>query len=274
MQDESTSSDLIGRTVLIAPSAARELAAELERLGARVVTWPEIEISDPESFTALDEAIEDLFGYDWLLFLNAHAAEFFLRRFHDLRHETSELDALRVCANGEATAKKLEEYQVHIDLIPAAPDSQTAFAAIESYAGGRNANARLNFLVPRASAERESLFEMLEDSAARVDVVTTYRTVAANTSALTQLNALLAGGGIDCVVFTGPETVTHLAQLLYKDDLSKSLMGAIVACIDEATSESATKFGLGTDPISKEPFVALKLQAIVDRFTSAAEKDR
>ena len=59
--------NLSGRTILIAPSALRALVVELDRYGARVINWPEIEIGDPESFTALDEAIENLFGYDWLI---------------------------------------------------------------------------------------------------------------------------------------------------------------------------------------------------------------
>ena len=54
-------------------------------------TWPEIEIGEPESYVTLDEAIENLFGYDWLLFLNANAVEFFLRRFHQLGREVSDI---------------------------------------------------------------------------------------------------------------------------------------------------------------------------------------
>ena len=94
---------LSAQTILIAPSAPRQVVDGLERYGARVITWPEIRISDPESFAALDEAIENLFGYDWLLFRTANAAESFLKRFQKLGHEVSGLDSLRVCAIGEAT---------------------------------------------------------------------------------------------------------------------------------------------------------------------------
>lgn len=270
MQDQrSKDSNLIQRTVLTAPSARLKLAAELERYGARVVSWPRVEIGEPESFTALDEAIENLFGYDWLLFRTGNAAEFFLRRFQKLGHEVGELDRLRVCAIGEGTLNRLEGSHVHVDVISDSLTSEAVFGAIESYAGGREVLGRLNFLVPCASAARDSLYEKLEDAGARIDVVTAYRTVAAN-PALTQLNALLAGGGIDCIVFTDPEAVQDFAQLWDTKDLSRILSGVAVACIDEITSRSATKFGLRSYITSNEPTIVALLRTIVDWFVSAA----
>lgn len=268
--DKTKDADLSERTFLLAPAAPRDLVAGIEQQGGRVITWPEIETGEPESYAALDEAIENLFGYDWLLFLNSNAVEFFLRRFHQLGREVSELDPLRVCAIGETAMAKLEESQVHIDLIPDSPQTETAIAAIESYAGGREAMARLNFLVPRASLMHDGLCESLEDAGARVDVVIAYRTVAANTSSLTQLNALLAGGGVDCVVFTGPESVDDLAQLMDTNDLNRVIAEVAVASIDEASVKRAGKHGLRTDLTLTESNTDAPLQAIVERFGSAA----
>src|SRR6266446_6535832 len=130
MKDHQTTDlSLSARTILIAPSAPRDLVVELERYGARVICWPEIEIAGPESFIALDEAIENLFGYDWLIFHTGYAAEFFLKRFRKLGYEVSELDAVRICAIGEETITKLEESQMHVDLIPSPTSS--VFEAIE-----------------------------------------------------------------------------------------------------------------------------------------------
>jgi uroporphyrinogen-III synthase len=268
--DKRKNADLTGRTFLIAPSAPRELVTGLEQQGGRVITWPEIEIGEAENYAALDEAIENLFGYDWLLFLNVNAVEFFLRRFHQLGREVSELDQLRVCAIGEPAITRLEASQVHIDLTPDSPQTETVLAAIESYAGGREAMARLNFLVPRASLRHEGLCELLEDAGARVDVVIAYRTVAANSSALTQLNALLAGGGIDCVVLTGPETVEDLALLMDTNDLHRIIGDVAVASVGEAAAQSAVTLGLRSDLPSTEHTMTSLLRTIVERFGSGA----
>jgi len=65
---------LEGRTVMItrAREQAAEFAAELESYGARVVACPTIEIVPPASYAQLDEAIENLFGYDWLILTSAN----------------------------------------------------------------------------------------------------------------------------------------------------------------------------------------------------------
>jgi len=92
----SSSHVLAGRTVLIASSAPQSLTAELEGVGARVLSWPRLDIHAPETFAALDEAIENLFGYDWLIFRNLSAVTFFLARFQGLGHQISDLDSVRV----------------------------------------------------------------------------------------------------------------------------------------------------------------------------------
>jgi uroporphyrinogen III methyltransferase/synthase len=264
MQNKGKSSGLFGRTVLIAPSAARELVEGLEGYGARVITWPEIDIGGPESFTGLDEAIKNLFGYDWLLFRTGHAAEFFLRRFQELGHDVSELDALRVCAIGAATARKLEESQVHIDLIPGSPGSNSVFEAIENYVGGRTALGRLNFLIPRASTAKDRLRDILEEAEARVDVVVAYRTVS-NKGTWAQLTALLTGGGIDCVAFDSPSSLRNLAELSDTIELATILSGVQVFCVDESTTIAANDSGLRPLP-SPDPTTQALAKAMAEHF--------
>src|SRR4051794_40963824 len=102
---------LAGRTIVItrARAQAAEFAVELEQLGARVISCPTIEIVEPESYALLDEAIENLYGYDWLIFTSVNGVDYFLRRFEQLGHDVSEIDELRVCSIGEATAVRLRE---------------------------------------------------------------------------------------------------------------------------------------------------------------------
>jgi len=103
----STKGPLTSRTILIASSVPLELTTELERYGARVLTWPKLDVRAPDNFAAIDEGIGNLFGYDWLIFQSVNAVNFFLRRFQTLGHEISELDALRVCAVGQETVRTL-----------------------------------------------------------------------------------------------------------------------------------------------------------------------
>src|SRR5205085_11800122 len=96
-----------GRTVMItrARAQAAEFAAALEGFGARVIACPTIEIVAPESYALLDEAVENVFGYDWLVFSSANAAEHSLRRVDALGKAVGELDSLRVCDIGAASSE-------------------------------------------------------------------------------------------------------------------------------------------------------------------------
>src|SRR5712692_1167420 len=237
MEPVSINQSLANRTILVAPSGDHELATELVRHGARVLAWPQIEIVEPDSYGALDEAIKDLFGYDWLIFANVNAASFFLRRLQHLEHEISELDAPRVCALDDATRQQLEESHVHVDLVPEKLAIEGVIAALETYNGGRDSLRGLNFLLPRAAISRDRLPQALEDAGARVDVVAAYRT-ASNNSELVQLKVLIESGGIDCIVFTTPSSVRTFSQLFDTNDLSRLLKVVAVACADDNTART------------------------------------
>ncbi|MCA1616754.1 MAG: uroporphyrinogen-III synthase, partial [Acidobacteria bacterium] len=170
---QPTGLPLAGRTVVITRALKQSagFAAELERYGARVIACPAIEIVEPESFAALDEAIDQLFGYDWIVFTSANGVEFFLRRLAARGTDVTALDGLRVCAVGPATAERLAEAHAHVDVVPEQFKAEGVFAALESYLGGRAAFDRLNFLLPRAAAARDYLPRALAEAGARADVV-------------------------------------------------------------------------------------------------------
>jgi uroporphyrinogen III methyltransferase/synthase len=243
----SSNPPLTGRTVLIAPPVPLELTRELERHGARVICWPKLDIRATGNYAALDEAIENLFGYDWLIFRNVHAVLFFLGRFQTLGHEISELDSLRVCALGQDTIHQLEESHVHIDVIPDRLSTEAICEAIETCVSGREALHGLNFLVPSAGSSRTRLQDALEDAGARADLVATYRTSAPNDP--NRINALLTGGGIDCVAFMNASDANDLAQLFDTSHLGGLLAGVAVACIDQETAQSAAALGLAANII-------------------------
>src|SRR5882762_4345879 len=137
-QMPTNSQPLAGRTVVItrAQNQADEFVSELERYGANVVLCPTIEICALESYERLDEAIEHLYGYDWLIFTSVNGVEYFFQRLKARKHDVSELDELKVCAIGEATAEKLRDLHVHVDVIPDEFKAEGVFTALECFVGG------------------------------------------------------------------------------------------------------------------------------------------
>lgn len=262
-------SPLAGRTVVVtrAASQAGEFVAELERYGAQVIVCPTIEIAEPESYERLDEAIDHLYGYDWLIFTSANAIDFFLRRLRTRGINIDQLDEIKVCAIGQASADKLRDARVHVDVVPTQSKAEGVFAALAEFVGGTDQLRGLNILLPRAATGRDFLPKALEEAGARVDVVTAYRTVVPENLDRGRLSAMLAGSG-DCIAFTSSSTVKNLALLFDTHDLSKILKGVAIACIGEVTAATAEEYGLKVQIQPAQSTVKDLAKAIADYYQS------
>ena len=76
---------LEGRTVIVtrAASQAADLTTSSKATARKSLFVPTIEIREPESYERLDEALDHLYGYDWLIFTSTNGVEFFLKRLTD-----------------------------------------------------------------------------------------------------------------------------------------------------------------------------------------------
>ena len=258
---------LAGRTVVITRALAQadDFAAELQKYGAEVILCPTIEISELDSYERLDEAIDHLYGYDWLVFTSVNGVDYFFQRLKARDRNTSDIDELRVCAIGEATAERLNDLHVHVDVIPEEFKAEGVFEALKSFVGGADGLKNLNVLIPRASVARDYLPRALEESGARVDVVPAYRTSLPANLDRGRVAAMLSGG-TDCIAFTSSSTVKNLAQLFDTQDLSEALAGVVIACIGDITATTAADYGLRVE-IQPEQFTIPALaRAIADYF--------
>jgi len=262
---------LAGRTVVVtrAASQASELTTLLETYGAQVLACPTIEIRDPDTYERLDEALDHLYGYDWLIFTSANGVEYFNKRLLARGLKLEDLDEIRVCAIGQRTAEKLHDAHVHVDLVPSLSTAEGVYAALTEFAGGDEHLRGLNILVPRAAIGREVLPKTLEQAGARVDVVTTYQTVMPENFDRGRFSAMLTGSG-DCIAFTSPSTIKNLAKLFDTHDLGKVLPGVVIACIGSVTSTTANEYGLNVD-IQPEQFTAKDLAQAIAEFYSATD---
>ena len=247
-------------SILVPPADIGSLPAkELERLGLRVVTWPELKVDPPENNSGLDEVIDNLFGYDWLVLKNERAADSFLSRFKH-QHEPDQLDDLKTIAIGESTGEILVRSQIHVDVAIDRFPSQNIFAAIERYAGVLSG---LTFLLPSAGLQIELFEQQLTEAGARVDNVAAYQTTSGK-QRLAQLLALLVGGGIDGVVFANFSAVDEFATLMDTDDLPAVLAGVTVVCGDSESARAAHEYGLSVNKVALEALSAGALAKLLD----------
>ena len=266
-QADTSDLPLAGRTIVVtrARAQADEFITALEQYGAQVITCPTIEIKELENYERLDEAIDHLYGYDWVIFTSVNGVDHFFNRLKARGRDTHELDELKVCAIGEATAERLRRLAVHVDVVPTEFKAEGVYAALASFVGGPEALRGLNILLPRASVARDFLPKALEDAGARVDVVPAYVTSLPDNLDKGHVAAMLSGSA-DCIAFTSSSTVRNLAQLFDTQDLSAPLAGVVVACIGDVTSTTAAEYGLSVDIQPSEFTIPSLARAIAEHF--------
>ena len=258
---------LEGRTVVVtrAASQASELTDALESYGGNVLVCPTIEIREPDSYDRLDEALDHLYGYDWLIFTSANGVEFFLKRLSERGLNVADLDEIKVCAIGQRTAEKLHDAHIHVDIVPSQSTAEGVFTSLSEFAGGNEHLRGLNILLPRAAVGRDVLPTALEEAGARVDVVATYQTVLPENLDRGRLRAMLTGSG-DCIAFTSPSTIKNLARLFDTNDLGTALPGVVIACIGPVTAATAVEYGLRVDIQPTQQTVKDLAAAIADYY--------
>lgn len=244
---------------------ADDFAAELQKYGAEVILCPTIEIGALDSYERLDEAIDHLYGYDWLVFTSVNGVDYFFQRLTARDRSRSDIDELRVCAIGEATAERLNDLHVHVDVIPDEFKAEGVFEALKRFVGGAAGLSNLNVLIPRASVARDYLPRALEESGARVDVVPAYRTSLPANLDRGRVAAMLSGSA-DCIAFTSSSTVKNLAQLFDAPNLREALAGVVVACIGDITATTAAEYGLTVEIQPDEFTIPALARSIAEYF--------
>lgn len=245
---------LSGCRVLVTRSADRadELCARLEALGAEAIRLPAIRIV-PLSPAPLDEALEHLDGYDWLVFTSRNA----VHRFLDIVDRSDRGSVRpgraalvrsvlasggggpRVAAVGSATRDLLFECGIIVDTVPRRHTGADLVIAMGVQPGQR-------VLLPRAKDGRPEIVDGLRARGALVDDIPVYETRRAEPQA-TALAALAAADRLDAVVFTSPSAVGNTLAMLgdaASDRLSDLIRQAVVACIGPSTAVAATDAGL------------------------------
>jgi uroporphyrinogen III methyltransferase / synthase len=232
---------LFGQRIVV--TRAREQAGQLSRRlldhGAQVLEVPTIKLEPPTRREEIVDALLELNSYDWLVFTSPNGVtkffEYFFKRFHDMR----DLGGARIAAVGPATANKLKELHLQVDLMPdeaLAVEIAKAFAKFETI-------ENLKICLLRAEVANRELPEALEALGAIVDDVACYRTVPETEDASGAAASLLEQGA-DWVAFTSGSTVVHFHARFDLPALLQKFPQLKTAAIGPETSKALAVLGL------------------------------
>jgi uroporphyrinogen III methyltransferase/synthase len=249
---------LFGKGIVITrpERQADDLACLLSAEGANPIAFPTIKIVPPASWQELDESIDKLATYDWLIFTSANGVQFFFQRLREKQKDIRDLKGIKICCIGPATALQIENKGIKVDLVP---EQFIAEGILQSFAAMDLKVKKI--LIPRAAKARDVLPEGLKKLGASVDVVTTYQTVNSGRKK-EELLALISDNKVDVITFTSSSTVTNFVEIMGAD--FKLPANINVACIGPVTAETAKKAGFKIDITHEKYTMAGLVQSLIN----------
>ncbi len=216
-----TARPLAGTTVLVTRPRhqAGGLYDRFRELGAEVLVQPAIETVAPADWSAVDDALERLEHFHWVVFSSANGVRFLLDRLVATGRDARSLGAARLAAIGPGTARELAQYHLQPDLVPGQFRAEALAEALHDEAPGRR------FLLVRASRGREVLAERLRAAGAGVEQVVAYESRDVERPEAAVAGAL-ASGRIGWVTVTSSAIARRLAAL-FGDDLKRTRLASI-----------------------------------------------
>ena len=230
---------LLGKRIVVtrAREQASDLVKRLAELGAECLQYPTIHVTPAEDPAPLDDAVNRLSAYDWIVFTSVNGVKFFFERLFELGLDVRALNNMRTAAIGPVTAQRLLDHGLKSDIIP---KNYRAEAVVEAFR--REDMQGKNVLLPRAAEARPVLPRELRAMGAEVDEVTTYLTekVADQADLLTEA---LSEKRIDLITFTSSSTVKNFKALLPPDRFNDLIDGVAIASIGPITTDTAIELG-------------------------------
>jgi uroporphyrinogen III methyltransferase / synthase len=253
---------LFGKKIIVTRTReqASELVAGLEEHGADCLEFSTINIMPVDSYAILDEELERLREYHWILFTSLNGVKYFFRRLYAKGMDARDLRGPEIAVVGKSTADLLLDYGVNADLIPSVFTGEgLAESLLDQGVEGRN------ILIPRALHAREILPETLRGAGAQVTVAPVYQNCPVEGDR-EGLRAELAAGKVQMVTFTSSSTVRNFVEMLAPaspEELRQLLTGVAIAAIGPITGKTVTDLGLKVEVMPEKHTIPELIEAIV-----------
>jgi uroporphyrinogen III methyltransferase/synthase len=277
---------LFGHRVLITREYTKDYEP-LEDLGAEIFGFPTIEISPPESYKELDESIDKVETYNWIIFTSVNGFQYFMQRLLYINKDVRDLKGIKICAIGTKTADSIKNYGIKVDLIPEEFNAEGLISAIVQKCGSAEVqkskraeektselpNFRasvlkgLKILLPRAEIAREVFPEKVRELGGEIDTPTAYRAIKPEKHGK-RLKRFLKEGRISVATFTSAATFNNFVDIMGEDAID-TLRDITIAVIGPVTANAIEKAGLKVSIMPKEATIKAMVDEIIKWATKA-----
>ncbi|MDP6111916.1 MAG: uroporphyrinogen-III C-methyltransferase [Planctomycetota bacterium] len=257
---------LFGQRIVVTRSQhqASALVDLLELFGAETLEFPTIQIEPAADNGPLDEQLQKLNRFDWLVFTSANAVDAVFHRLNRLGLDARALAGVKLCAIGPATSNALEGCRLKVDLMPAKFKAESIveeLGKVGDLSGKR-------FLLPRADIAPSTLPDGIEGLGAEAVQVDAYKTALPPSVPLHVLQQF-RNGAVSWVTFTSSSTAKNFTELLGEELLSQIQGTTRFAAIGPTTAATMRENGVPVSVMAEEHTIPGLVDAILDDLANS-----
>ncbi|MGB7728121.1 MAG: uroporphyrinogen-III synthase [Candidatus Acidiferrum sp.] len=253
---------MAGKRVMVTRAAeqSESLVHALEAEGAVVVLVPLVAFGPPDDISLLDEALQDLRRYDWILLTSQNAVSALLECGETPRISLAQaVGTLHVAAVGPATADAARQAGLHVDFIAAKHQGSALVEELAERIRGERV------LLPRSDRANPELVEKLAHVGAKVTDVVAYKT-ARPVEQIASVARAMSTKGVDAVLFFSPSAAHHLQDILGDEQFRQFSRRTLFAAIGPVTEQALRKMNAPHVVMAKDTTVIAVIAVLRDYF--------
>jgi uroporphyrinogen-III synthase len=231
---------LLDKKVLVprGGNQAKSFSQLIEGYGGIPVEIPLIAFRPIQNNQRLQDCLQALDTYDWLIFTSNVTVETFFSSIEDGRHLP------KIAVIGKKTAAVLAAKGIKVDFVPTA---YVAEVFVEEFAPLVGHGVKV--LIPKGNLAREYIANSLRACGAIVNEVVIYETFMPEENRV-KLADMLAE--LDILLFTSPSTVDNFMNVVKEFGLQEHLEKCVFGCIGPVTEQKLREYGLPVHASPKE----------------------
>ncbi len=262
-----SSAKLKGRRVVLTRPEGSGAAwrAALEAAGAEVSELPLLALTYEPDQVMLNEVLEGIGEYDWIVFTSGNGVKGFFDRFFERFRDIRSIGGARLACVGPATEKALLSYHLESDLTPLESDGVTLARKLMTDFDVEN--QKLLVVTGNLSSNEVPLL-LANQGMAIVDVLRTYITDARDVGG-TEAAEDFRRQGADVLVFASPsavESFLHQAASLKPDTGARQPK---TVAVGPTTADALRRAGIPIGAVAAQPTPQGIRDAVASALASA-----
>lgn len=216
-------------------SQNQKLKNEILAENGKVIEIPQLLTQEIKLENEAEGIIQNILHFDWLVFSDVFAVEYFLKILEERDFDLFELDNLRVCSFGESVSDQLRFVQLHTDVVASNLNAESIFREISYYIADVDELRKTKFLIIKAESKEIDLLELFEKENILFQTLPIYKFTTLEKKEVARLKTLLIGGAIDELLFTSVEDFLVIEEIFRGEILRDFLSEVVLSAKGEAS---------------------------------------